>query len=84
MLDSVRHHCPVSAIIGLGRFGTVPLLCHSFLTVSTLYVHFLSSVHRGISLEIICFIIIETIMQILSQGSINYLLFVTSKCEKTK
>ena len=59
------------------------------------YMLFLVSVHQGILLDIIFYLIVETlnyknimkkpllIMQILCQGTINYLLFITSEYEKT-
>ena len=65
-----KHH--ILAIIVWGNFGTV-----LFLTVL-----FLASVHQGILLDINFYFIVETIMQLLSQGSVNYLLQVYAKKAK--
>ena len=55
------------------------------MTVCTAYVLFLASVHWGIPLDINHYFWFKhLITQILCQGSINLLLFVTSKYEKRK
>ena len=49
--------------------------------VFVVYVLFLALFHRGISLDIICYFIVETVTQI-CHGSVNYLLIITIKFEK--
>ena len=67
----------VSAITGRGRFGTV-LFTFPIVPVCTVYVLFLTSVHRENPLDIIL-LLIHLIMQILCQVSINYLLQVNAE-----
>ena len=79
LLDKVHHSRLV--IIGGSRYGTAPftspLVPDCLYGIRAVY----ASGYRGIPLDIICFILLlkHLIMQIVCQGSINYLLFITSK-----
>ena len=63
-----------------GQFWTrFRLLCHSFMTVCTVHVLFLASVHRGIPLDIILYFIVETHDYANNMSGIDYLLIIYYK-----